>query len=372
MKKIFQRPVIQPRRKQRISETLVYLFVWLLVFLVPIMGSKMLGEEHVNLGNIFISWRKISPYFLLFLINNTLLVPRLLLRHRYLFYILCDLAVIIAIFGIVDIYERNLVAGISDIETMIDNRKASFTDLAFQWNILLGIFMTGTDASIKLLYRAMSDEREMEELKHQNLQAELDYLKYQINPHFFMNTLNNIHALIDIDAEGAKDTVIELSKMMRYVLYDSEQQGISLQRDLQFLRNYIRLMRIRYPEDLDITVDCDERAAARISVPPLLLIVFVENAFKHGVASGHPSFIRIAVRPEGERVVCTVVNSKRPAPSRPGLGAHPAAAGVGLKNVRKRLDLIYGDAYGLDLDDGPDTYTVTLSIPQYHDEVHRH
>lgn len=95
------------------------------------------------------------------------------------------------------------------------------------WNVVLGFFMTGANTGIKLIYQSMRDEQQMEELKRQNLEAEMDYLKYQINPHFFMNTLNNIHALIDIDTEYAKSAVIELSKMMRYVLYESGHEIIS-------------------------------------------------------------------------------------------------------------------------------------------------
>ena len=255
---------MQNIRKQRIGENLIYVMVWLVIILVPILSSKMLGEEHVDLEAIFTSWRKIAPYLLLFVINNSLLAPKLLQKRRYMLYVLCDLAVITAIFGAVDLYEQYFLKGLPDAETVIANRKASFTDLALPWNILLGLFMTGTNTMIKMLYQAMRNEQEMEALKHQNLQAEIDYLKYQINPHFFMNTLNNIHALIDIDAEGAKDAVIELSKMMRYVLYDSGQQSISLERDMQFLQNYIQLMRIRYAEELDVRIDYPEREAAGI------------------------------------------------------------------------------------------------------------
>ena len=347
-------------RKQRIGENLVYVMVWLVIILVPILGSKMLGEEHVNLENILISWRKIAPYFLLFIINNSLLAPKLLLRKRYMLYVLCDLLCVTVIFGGVNLYEHALLHNIPDVETLIANRKASFTDLALPWNILLGLFMSAANALIKMLYQAMRDEQEMEALKHHNLQAEIDYLKYQINPHFFMNTLNNIHALIDIDAEGAKDAVIELSKMMRYVLYDSEQKHISLLQDMQFIENYIRLMKIRYAEELDIRIDYPRAEAAAITLPPLLLIVFVENAFKHGVSGRHNSFIHLGVELRDHRLICTVTNSKRPY----DVDYEP---GIGLKNVRKRLELIYGDRFSLDIRDTEETYTVQLTLPQTHD-----
>ena len=146
------------------------------------------------------------------------------------------------------------------------------------WNVILGFFMSGANTGIKLMYQSIRDEQQMEELKQQNMQAEMDYLKYQINPHFFMNTLNNIHALIDIDTEYAKNAVIELSKMMRYVLYDSGREIISLNKDIQFIQNYIGLMRIRYTNDVDIRVEYPHDLPTQVSIPPLLLIVFVENA----------------------------------------------------------------------------------------------
>lgn len=352
---------MQNIRKQRIGENLIYVMVWLVIILVPILSSKMLGEEHVDLEAIFTSWRKIAPYLLLFVINNSLLAPKLLQKRRYVLYVLCDLAVITAIFGAVDLYEQYFLKGLPDAETVIANRKATFTDLALPWNILLGLFMTGTNTMIKMLYQAMRNEQEMEALKHQNLQAEIDYLKYQINPHFFMNTLNNIHALIDIDAESAKNAVIELSKMMRYVLYDSGRERISLRQDIQFLENYIALMRIRYTGAIDIRVNYPP-VLPEIPIPPLLLIVFVENAFKHGVSYNRPSFIHLDIDYRDGMVTGVIANSRH-------AGKHArTASGIGLENVHKRLDLIYGPkGYTLDIEeDDPAVYRVKLVIPTLH------
>lgn len=214
--------------KQMIGENLLYLLVWTVIILVPVLNSEMLSEVQISLENILIAWLKIAPYLLIFIIHNSLIAPRLLLRkHRYVWYLIVNLLTITAVFSLVAIYEKYVPY---DSEPYILNGKASFTDLAIYWNILLGFFMTGLNMGIKLLYRSLRDEQQMEELKRQNLQAEMDYLRYQINPHFFMNTLNNIHALIDIDTEYAKSAVIELSKMMRYVLYESGSETISLKK----------------------------------------------------------------------------------------------------------------------------------------------
>ena len=345
-------------RKQHIGENLLYFLVWSAVILVPIMAAKMLGHEHVQFENVLISWQKIFPYLVLFVIHNTLLARKLLLKHHYIAYIIANLALVTLIFVIVDTYEQYWVYG-GSVERMIPNRKASFTDLSLPWNILLGIFMTSVNSMIKLLYEGMRREVVMEELKRHNLQAEIDYLKYQVNPHFFMNTLNNIHALIDIDTEEAKSSLIELSKMMRYVLYESGEERISLKQDLQFIENYIRLMQIRYTEELEIKIDYPKEKVSRVSIPPLLLIVFVENAFKHGVGT-EPGYIHIRIELVNEKICCTVANSKRPRK-----GNHQP--GIGLSNVSKRLQLIYGENYALSIRDLEESYTVQLTIPKLHD-----
>lgn len=338
-----------------IGENLLYLMVWMVIILVPVLNSKMLEEVHVSLENILIAWLKIAPYLLIFIIHNSLIAPRLLLRkHRYVWYLVVNLLTITAVFSLVAIYEKYAPY---DTEPYILNGKASFTDLAIYWNILLGFFMTGLNMGIKLLYRSLRDEQQMEELKRQNLQAEMDYLRYQINPHFFMNTLNNIHALIDIDTEYAKSAVIELSKMMRYVLYESGSETISLKKDIQFIENYIELMRIRYDSSIDICLDYPATIPNKVAIPPLLLIVFVEDAFKHGVSYNHASFIHIRIGYRDDAVTAVISNSRHEK-SRPG------TTGIGLENVKKRLALIYQDNYTLSIDDSdPAVYTVKLIIP---------
>ena len=193
-------------RKQTVGENLLYVMVWAAIILVPVLNSQMMSELHISFENVLIAWRQIAPYFIIFIIHNSVLAPRLMLRRKYKTYLLCDLALIIAVFWLVNIYEEHLTDRFlphGDPEAFDAYRKASFSNLEMYWNVVLGFFMTGANTGIKLIYQSMRDEQQMEELKRQNLEAEMDYLKYQINPHFFMNTLNNIHSLIDIDAAEA-------------------------------------------------------------------------------------------------------------------------------------------------------------------------
>lgn len=353
-------------KKQAIGENLLYVMVWLAIILVPVLNSQMMSERHVSLENVLTTWRKIAPYLTIFLVHNAVIARHYLIRHQYWKYLFCDLLLIISAFWIVDLYEQHYAAEIAqtDLTDSTVRHKASFSDLEMYWNVILGLFMTGANSGIKLMYQSIRDEQQMKELQEQNMQVQIDYLKYQINPHFFMNTLNNIHALIDIDTESAKNAVIELSKMMRYVLYDSERETISLDRDIQFLKNYIELMRIRYTDAVEIRIDQPPVLPSRITIPPLLLIVFVENAFKHGVSSNKASFIHIRIGCSDDKVTAIISNSRNRSAAN---GGDSSTEGIGLKNVRKRLEFIYGEKnYVLRIHATPNTYTVKLEIPTLH------
>ena len=171
-----------------------------------------------------------------------------------------------------------------------------------------------------------------------------------------MNTLNNIHALIDIDADSAKRGIVELSGMMRHVVYESTAERIPLSKDVEFLQNYIELMRIRYCQDIEIKFNYPNPMPLTLTVPPLVLIVFVENAFKHGIARKKHSYIHIDIAIEDDSVVARFENSLFQNSSSKG-------GGVGLDNVSRRLEHIYGDRYTLDIVKSSDSYCVTLKVP---------
>ncbi len=225
----------------------------------------------------------------------------------------------------------------------------------FYSHFILSILIVGFNIAVKLMFKSLRDEEMMKELERHNLQSELEYLKYQINPHFFMNTLNNIHALVDLDSEKAKTSILELSKMMRYVLYESSNKTVSLSREIKFLINYIELMRLRYTDKVSIEVSMPGELP-NIEVPPLLFISFIENAFKHGVSYQKDSFIHVCMQVEDQQLLfqCSNSNWKK------GDGKH---CGIGLENIRKRLRLLYGEDYVLSIEEVADCYNVLLIIP---------
>ncbi len=217
------------------------------------------------------------------------------------------------------------------------------------------ILMFGMNLGFKLFFKTREDEKKLMALQKENLEQQLEYLKYQINPHFFMNTLNNIHALVDIDPEKAKETILELSKMMRFILYEGNKKGVSLSRELDFTNNYIMLMRLRYTDKVKIMVDIPTETPDK-QVPPLMLVTFIENAFKHGISYQHDSFVDIKVGIEGTKLRFTCRNSKADKPNE-------EKGGVGLANVKQRLHLLYDNNYTLNIQDEPDIYNVELIIP---------
>lgn len=221
-----------------------------------------------------------------------------------------------------------------------------------------GLMLMGMNLGVKLYFKTQEDREQQERLEKQDLERQLEYLRYQVNPHFFMNTLNNIHALVDINPERAKTTIVELSKMMRYILYEGDKKYIPVQREALFLNNYIELMRLRYSSRVSISLDMPEMMPD-VMLPPLLLIIFVENAFKHGVSYAAPSFIDIKVEVTQDKLKFRCRNSRQE--QKPD--EKKKKGGVGLANARRRLDLLFPNQYSLEIKENDKEYDVQLEIP---------
>ncbi len=222
--------------------------------------------------------------------------------------------------------------------------------------LIMGVLLVGVDLGVFFYVESRRRERRMKELEAENTKQRLESLRYQINPHFFMNTLNNIHALVDIDPDKAKESIEEFSKMMRIVLYEGDAPTIPLSKELDFIEHFTSLMRLRYPEE-SVKIDSSfPGECAGAVVPPLVMASFVENAFKHGVSYSSGSFIRTKVEVGEGKVVFRCSNSSHPS----GSDTHH---GIGLENIKKRLTLLYGQAYTLSIDETEGQYDVLLSIP---------
>ena len=386
--------------KQSRQENLIYLVVWGLLFATPLLSLYVRTMSDSNAAfdwtEVFIVWRKFAIFLLLFFIHNFLLAPLLVHQHRRVAYF-SIVAVVIAAFTVyqcssrpeepkrhgphteqMDRHERppfdeppmaldgeRPAAPPNDAPPHIGNRppRMSQPDDApppiFGEHDILAvvvlILMFGANLGIKGYFRSRNDRQRLAKLERENLEQQLEYLRYQINPHFFMNTLNNIHALVDIAPEKAKDSILELSKMMRFVLYEGDKTSVPLSREIEFLKNYITLMRMRFNEHVRISIDVPDTLPAK-EVPPLLFITFVENAFKHGISYQQESFVDIKIDVADDRLYFTCNNSKANKPNE-------EKGGIGLTNVRRRLELIYANNFSLDINDTAEQYAVKLSIP---------
>ena len=379
-------------KKDHRQETIIYLALWGLLFIAPVM-SLYIRSNNLGLNfewsEVLTVWRQYALFLVVFLIHNHLLAPMLVYKQKKTAYFGLCLAIVV----IFQLYQCNhrptprnhefrremamkgerpplppdhrdgdfrgpegdMEHGPGGPGGPADKQPPLFVGQHDIISIVILILMLGMNLGIKLYFKQRGDQKKFSELEKQSLEQQLEYLKYQINPHFFMNTLNNIHALVDIDPEKAKQTILELSKMMRFVLYEGNKQGVPLDREIAFLNNYITLMKLRYTDKVRISVDTPASLPNR-EIPPLMFITFVENAFKHGVSYRQESFIDIALTTDDDRLTFTCQNSRIPK-------EEDKHGGVGLSNVRQRLNLIYGDNYTLNIKDEKDSYTVTLTIP---------
>jgi LytS/YehU family sensor histidine kinase len=188
----------------------------------------------------------------------------------------------------------------------------------------------------RLIGRWNQIETERHEAEPRRIEAELNNLRSQLNPHFLLNTLNNIYALIAFDTDKAQNAVQELSKLLRHVLYDNQQSYVSLGKEMDFIRNYIELMRIRLSTNVTVKTQIDVEPDSQTPIAPLIFISLIENAFKHGISPTDESLIIIAFSENKDEVKCVISNSYYPKTS-----GDKSGSGIGLEQVARRLELLY-------------------------------
>lgn len=223
-------------------------------------------------------------------------------------------------------------------------------------NTVLYMLVAGVSVAIKMTHGWYRTEAMRKELEKSKAEAELQHLKSQLNPHFLFNTLNNIYSLIAFSPERAQQAVHDLSRLLRYVLYESSQPFVSLDKEIDFIRNYVELMRIRLPKQVELKVHI-AAVNSGSEIAPLLFISLIENAFKHGVNVTCSSFIDVDIHQEGNQVSCLIRNSYFPKDAQDESGS-----GIGLLNLQKRLDLLYPGSYQFTQGKEGDAYIASLVI----------
>ena len=365
------------------KEHIIYTLMWIALYLSPLMSiyMRMSGNPHIDFSwyEILNAWKFNTVWIVLFAIHNFLLAPLLIIKRRTWLYTALVVALLVATMFTLsamrpshskmrhapqrsECCEHNCI----NAEMMASKqqpppmREGGPLMMFGPGEVVIffgGLLLMGMNLGVKLYFRSQEDADILSQIEKHALERQLQYLKYQVNPHFFMNTLNNIHALVDIDPERAKASIVELSKLMRYVLYEGNNRLTPLSREVQFLRNYVQLMSMRYTGNVSISLDVPEVLPDSM-LPPLLLVIFVENAFKHGISYRTKSFVEISLQPHGDRLLFSCRNSRPEIKHDENM-----KGGVGLSNVRRRLDLLFPGNYTLDIKEQEDTYTVHLDIP---------
>jgi two-component system LytT family sensor kinase len=220
-------------------------------------------------------------------------------------------------------------------------------------SLFLIFFSTG----MRVLERHSQTEKLQKELEKEKLNSELAFLKNQISPHFFFNTLNNIYSLISINAEDSQKAVLRLSKLMRYLLYESEHGNTKLSNEIDFMNNYIDLMKLRMSSKISLTVTFPEKYED-ISIPPLIFIPFIENAFKHGISYREKSFIDISMKTEDALVLFRCANSVVTNKEKD----ESEHSGIGLENVTKRLNMLFPGKHEMKINKSEKEFEVLLQI----------
>ena len=345
-------------------EGLFYLLVWALLLSVPYFSERVTG--HPDWNNMAGHWINIAGFLLIFLVNVYILVPRLLLQKRYLLYFLFISGLILLVIAAnISLLPSlpSLVSGMNfqhgggrpeDLNSPM--QKPLF--MVFADNLIISILTVGAGTTIRLMLKWLSEEKMRKDAEKEQLKTNLALLRHQVSPHFFMNTLNNIHSLIEIDTEKAQDAVVRLSTLMRYLLYDSAQNMIELKKEIEFINSFISLMQLRHSDEVEVTVVIPEQIPD-VKIPPMLFISLLENAFKHGVNYPKKSSICFEIKVFGNSLNCVIKNSKHKVVA----NDQGEYSGIGLENIKQSLKLLYDDNFRLDILDKESEFEVDLNIP---------
>ncbi len=338
-------------------ELYIILLIFIILFVLPVLFTRVNGE--ISWRYVLKLWQDLLLLIPIFVINHWFLAPKLMLRRRFFGYL-------ISIFGIIAIssfsyyyYDEVINPKPRKIEIVqVKNPNPAPTPIPPYAHLLMySLLIVGVDTGLLFSKKWNENEEKKHLLEKENAEMQLDLLRNQISPHFFMNTLNNIHALIEYDKEIAKNSVVKLSQLMRVLLYENEKY--TLQNEIKFIKDYLDLMKIRVNENVEIKFEYPE-VIPELNLPPLLFISFVENSFKHGIMAMGNSFIYIKFELENNLLNVLITNGKTNNSINKIVGGK-----IGMNNSKKRFDLIYNKDYSYVVNETETTYEVNVKVPLY-------
>lgn len=335
-------PNIERSATERGIEVVVHVLTWCYIFLSPLFFKR--SDEDINWNHFLHSMTFPLGTCIAFYINYFLLIPRFVIdRQRIKAFVAVNVLMCLIFMGGIELqaHFHMLNGAKNQADTAFEKHfppKIFFIIRGF----LTFVFVIAASVALRLSLKWRQSERARAQAELRRSQAELKNLKNQINPHFLLNTLNNIYALTAFDSEKAQHAIHELSLMLRYMLYENQSDCVVLNKELHFMQSYIELMKLRIAQDVDVTFETDIEDKD-LHVAPLIFISLVENAFKHGISPTLHSFIHIKLTATHKRLVFTCENSNFPKTA-----SDKAPGGIGLKQVEARLELAYPGRYRWD------------------------
>ncbi|MDR3297442.1 MAG: histidine kinase [Prevotellaceae bacterium] len=380
-------------KQKTIAEPFVHVLLWVVMFCLPPLFSYLNGE-HTDRALQLHTMRmlpNLPSYMLIFYLNYFWLTERLLFSKNLPQFILINLTCIVVLVPATSVLQQYFFSELAeqnfdhlnhlehanhfdrfDHSDHFDHfnrpsRRQGFaphmhsgpsSEIRFIISATMHLMVVGAAVAIKATVRSYRMQSQIDALETAKSEAELQQLKSQLNPHFLFNSLNNIYALIAFDQSRAQLAMHNLSDMLRYQLYEANKKQIPLRKELEFMRDYCDLMKLRMPANVRVELDFPRNnESSDVDIAPLLFITLVENAFKHGVSPTAPSHICIAIEATSGHVRCAVRNSCFPRTDAPC-----SESGIGLANLRKRLDLLYPTRYTWNITATEEEYASVLTI----------
>jgi two-component system LytT family sensor kinase len=325
----------------------LHVVFWILVFALMLLSGKNDGITVMEIVRMLIS---LTFYLLVVYINLGYLVPKFLNQKNFMTYVLLLLAMV-AVFTPIKVLLLYITHDeVDPREFLVMNQHTIF---------LLLFVVAGGSTVIKIISDWQRHQRDRKELETQRMQSEIKFLKSQINPHFLFNTLNSLYALTLKKSDKAPEIVIKLSEMMRYMLYESNERRVPLQKEVNYIQNYLALEALRQSGQADIVFNVEGQITDQ-TIAPLIFIPFLENSFKHGLNHQiSEGYVHVTMKVLDNKLLLRIVNSK---PAQAPLPTEKNSGGIGLANVERRLNLLYPTQYKLDIEDNDKEHIVELSL----------
>lgn len=330
----------------------LHILFWTVFFVMPYLLQPVFDHEHRPevvrnaLGFYLLHFLNNLLRMLLFYANAYILIPRLVYRKQYILYIISLIGAFLLLFVGDKLFFTSLITGMN----------YKFWNF-FVFNILPFLFIVASSAAYRMIRDRIKENQINKERETENLKTELSFLRSQVSPHFMFNVLNNMVALARKKSDDLEPSLIKLSSLLRYMLYETNEDKVLLEKEIEYLKSYIDLQRQRFGENVSIQTNFSEIEPGH-TIEPMLLIPFVENAFKHGTGMILNAEIQIDMKVQNGRLYFKVANKYADLPEQ----QKDKTSGIGLTNAKRRLNLLYDNSHSLQVDKRDGWFKIDLQI----------